>query len=443
MSVSERPSRTDLELERSGVDAYAAAEWGMPLPVYRDAVRDHLAGLVADATVAFRCSRDGLNGILEIGRILPISALLGPDVCDAVLTSLGNDRAAEGDIFPDGRPVYAYLTDTSEPISSGVSRFGDVRVALADHVKDATTFTLGDLWPDVRMGAWADGPSERLPTQPAPLDAPTLDACLPHLAPLLRRTVGPLAEEGFDSYFEAQVHWPLSLADVERVDFYDDKPGVFAARLDKLGIAYGNPGVASGSPVLLDHFPALLAFACERPAAASALHGETHWRRVATAGLELAPETGADPLLVLLFALLHDAFRSSDGGDQEHGRLAADFVADNADTLKLDRARIGVLREALAAHSDGQTSRDPTIGTSWDADRLQLGRVGCDIDPAFLSTEAARSAAPGWRPHAATTWRALYLAAAELQGTCAATKPRWWRRGIATATLLSIFSPFQ
>ena len=45
------------------------------------------------------------------------------------------------------------------------------------------------------------------------------------------------------------------------------------------------------------------------PSSTSPFHGEGHWRRVATNGLDLAVETGADPLLVVLFGIFHDSMR--------------------------------------------------------------------------------------------------------------------------------------
>jgi uncharacterized protein len=38
-------------------------------------------------------------------------------------------------------------------------------------------------------------------------------------------------------------------------------------------------------------------------------------------------------------------------------------------------------------------SEHPTIGTCWDADRLDLGRVGARPDPKYMSTEARKRAA--------------------------------------------------
>lgn len=44
-------------------------------------------------------------------------------------------------------------------------------------------------------------------------------------------------------------------------------------------------------------------------------------------------------------------------------------------------------------HDKGETTTDPTIGCCWDADRLDLGRVGKKPDPAYMSTMLGRSAA--------------------------------------------------
>jgi uncharacterized protein len=56
------------------------------------------------------------------------------------------------------------------------------------------------------------------------------------------------------------------------------------------------------------------------PRASSPLHGEEHWRRVATNGLDLAAEVGADPLIVVLFGIFHDSMRFNEFVDPGHGR---------------------------------------------------------------------------------------------------------------------------
>jgi hypothetical protein len=49
-----------------------------------------------------------------------------------------------------------------------------------------------------------------------------------------------------------------------------------------------------------------------------------------------------------------------------------------------------LLAVALAEHSDGTRTDDPTIGVCWDADRLNLWRLGRKPLPRLLSTDAGR-----------------------------------------------------
>ena len=127
----------------------------------------------------------------------------------------------------------------------------------------------------------------------------------------------------------------------------------------------------------------------------SRLHGEAHWLAVATTGLDLAAETGADPQIVFSFGLLHDTRRRNDSWDPEHGPRAAEFARElhRDGDLLLDVVRLELLCLALELHADGQVSAHPTVGTCWDADRLHLTRLGPGfvLDPALLSTAPART----------------------------------------------------
>jgi uncharacterized protein len=49
------------------------------------------------------------------------------------------------------------------------------------------------------------------------------------------------------------------------------------------------------------------------------------------------------------------------------------------------------LRAALIEHDRGLVSDDPTIGAAWDADRLDLTRLGIRPRAALLSTGAAKA----------------------------------------------------
>jgi uncharacterized protein len=125
----------------------------------------------------------------------------------------------------------------------------------------------------------------------------------------------------------------------------------------------------------------------------SSIHGESHWKRVAAAGLTLLPETpGAAPALVFLFALFHDSMRLNDGRDPLHGPRGAALARElHGGPFDLQDTEMDLLEFACEEHTNGGVSSDPTIGCCWDADRLNLWRVGIRPDPRWLSTEAARS----------------------------------------------------
>lgn len=121
------------------------------------------------------------------------------------------------------------------------------------------------------------------------------------------------------------------------------------------------------------------------------VHGAAHWKRVREIGLRLANKTGADPDLVRLFALLHDCCRESDGADLQHGPRAAAFIETLRGTvLVLEDERFSLLRTAIHDHTSGHHHSDPTVGTCWDADRLDIGRVGRKPLRRFMSTDAAK-----------------------------------------------------
>jgi len=121
------------------------------------------------------------------------------------------------------------------------------------------------------------------------------------------------------------------------------------------------------------------------------IHGIAHWERVQKNGLRLAEVTGANPRVVELFALLHDARRESDGHDPEHGARAAELARSLAGrSFALGAADLDLLATACRDHSEGLTEGDVTVQTCWDADRLDLGRVGRKPRPDLLCTAAAR-----------------------------------------------------
>lgn len=120
-------------------------------------------------------------------------------------------------------------------------------------------------------------------------------------------------------------------------------------------------------------------------------HGIAHWARVLENGLRLTEETGANVEVVRLFAVLHDSRRLSESNDPDHGPRAADFARDlRGLMIDLPDQEFRLLHRACAGHTHERTHSDITIQTCWDADRLDLGRVGITPHPSRLCTEAAR-----------------------------------------------------
>ncbi len=117
------------------------------------------------------------------------------------------------------------------------------------------------------------------------------------------------------------------------------------------------------------------------------VHGLRHWHQVEANGLLLSRETLADRTVVRLFALFHDSRRVSDGYDEEHGRLGADFARKLVGKrFALDKARLEKLLHACENHTTEHSSGDATIDTCYDADRLDLGRVGIVPAPRKMAT---------------------------------------------------------
>jgi len=125
-------------------------------------------------------------------------------------------------------------------------------------------------------------------------------------------------------------------------------------------------------------------------------HGPRHWKCVALTGLRLAElDPAIDMGVVYAFAQLHDSQRLNEYGDPEHGPRAADVTLEAIEGAGLPRfepnsERAGRLLYAIREHTAAGCSEDPTIGACWDADRLNLWRVGIEPAIRFMSTRPAR-----------------------------------------------------
>jgi uncharacterized protein len=123
------------------------------------------------------------------------------------------------------------------------------------------------------------------------------------------------------------------------------------------------------------------------------IHGVSHWARVLENGLRLAQVTDANIAVVQLFAIFHDSCRVNEAVDPGHGQRGADLATElRGGLFHLPDADFRLLYDACVGHTDSETKADITIRTCWDADRLDLGRVGMVPDPKKLCTRAAKKA---------------------------------------------------
>ncbi|MBU2501159.1 MAG: hypothetical protein ABIK96_10665 [bacterium] len=120
-------------------------------------------------------------------------------------------------------------------------------------------------------------------------------------------------------------------------------------------------------------------------------HGRPHWDRVAEFGRRIAAAEDLESRLITLFAYFHDSKRENEGIDPDHGPRAADYVLTfAASELRIspgDRERLAF---ACRYHTHEEPTDDWTILACWDADRLDLGRVGITPDPDRLHTATAK-----------------------------------------------------
>ena len=122
----------------------------------------------------------------------------------------------------------------------------------------------------------------------------------------------------------------------------------------------------------------------------SEYHGLHHWRTVENNGLYLAQYTSADPAVISYFAYLHDCMRENEYEDPRHGSRATKFAMRIRDQLVLTDKQFDQLCAACSGHTFGRVSICPTIATCWDADRLDIGRVGITPDAHYLFSDEAK-----------------------------------------------------
>lgn len=125
-----------------------------------------------------------------------------------------------------------------------------------------------------------------------------------------------------------------------------------------------------------------------------ATHGMSHWQRVERNGILLSMHDGCLRKeiyinVVRAFAYLHDKCRIDDYEDYGHGVRSANMIPTIRDTVlaALSDDEIALLERACRYHTTAHFTGDPTVDVCFDADRLDLGRVGISPNPKLMATE--------------------------------------------------------
>ena len=116
-------------------------------------------------------------------------------------------------------------------------------------------------------------------------------------------------------------------------------------------------------------------------------HGLSHWQRVEHNGILLSTEVCAGVMhiredinirVVRMFAYLHDKCRLNNEADLEHGIRTANMLSSIRNTIlqNLSDEEFSLLEQACRLHTTTHKTGNLTIDTCFDADRLDLERVG-------------------------------------------------------------------
>ena len=131
------------------------------------------------------------------------------------------------------------------------------------------------------------------------------------------------------------------------------------------------------------------------------IHGVYHWHRVYKNALQLARYYNIKSRVFMLFALFHDSRRENDNIDPQHGKRGGKYarvLQHKISALKeLNISDFDLLEYACSSHT--KTDYQHTLADNlianicWDADRLDIGRVGFVVDTEYLHTDYAKELA--------------------------------------------------
>lgn len=136
------------------------------------------------------------------------------------------------------------------------------------------------------------------------------------------------------------------------------------------------------------------------------MHGLPHSRRVERNGMLLSMQNGelrGDVCIkvVRYFAYLHDSCRENEGADLEHGVRAANMLHNIRQTILKDFTddEFALLETACRLHTTKHRTGNITVDICFDADRLDLGRVGLTPNPKLMATSMGAHYAKYFKPN--------------------------------------------
>ena len=122
------------------------------------------------------------------------------------------------------------------------------------------------------------------------------------------------------------------------------------------------------------------------------IHGINHWLKVNENACRLAKSEGVQSDVFALFAVFHDARRLNDSCDPDHGPRGAALARElHGELFDLSKEDLERLCTACERHTAQIHHDDPVIGICFDADRLDLPRVGIATDAHYLNSLSAVS----------------------------------------------------
>ena len=126
------------------------------------------------------------------------------------------------------------------------------------------------------------------------------------------------------------------------------------------------------------------------PLPPAGIHGVIHWARVYENAMRICEINGADKEVAKLFAIFHDSRRYTNSRDPEHGQRGALLAEKLRENYDINEVQFELLQEACKHHTHMASHPNLTIQTCFDADRLDLPRVGIMTDRDRLNTDAAK-----------------------------------------------------